>query len=211
MPNQTFFNLPKNKHVAVMNAAIDEFSENDYETASIASIVSKSGIARGSFYQYFENKEDLYSYLLELVLKERLSYIIEKQKAEKTNIYNIQNLLEQGIKYDYNNPKYSKIFNRAMFGNRSVRELAVKRIKEATFAYIHQIISYGVRDGYFRSEIDINLVTYILNFLMSDIINYINDYKLIDTADEDTEVNEVKLKELFTKMTDILHYGLKKI
>ena len=58
MPKQTFFNLPEDKRENLINIAIEEFAENDYQTASISRIVANAGIAKGSFYQYFENKED---------------------------------------------------------------------------------------------------------------------------------------------------------
>jgi AcrR family transcriptional regulator len=46
---------------------LDEFSENDYANVSISRIVARAGIAKGSFYQYFENKEDLYGYLVDVI------------------------------------------------------------------------------------------------------------------------------------------------
>ena len=66
MPKQTFFNLAESKRDAFLELAIDEFAKNDYKNASISRIVEKAGIAKGSFYQYFENKADLYLYLIQL-------------------------------------------------------------------------------------------------------------------------------------------------
>ena len=66
MPKETFFNLPEAKRQRIIDLALAEFAEKDYDTASISRIVSQAGIAKGSFYQYFENKEDLYTYLLTL-------------------------------------------------------------------------------------------------------------------------------------------------
>lgn len=64
MPTRTFLNLPKEKKLRVLRAAKKEFSRVPLEKAVIANIVKDADIPRGSFYQYFENIEDLFNYLI---------------------------------------------------------------------------------------------------------------------------------------------------
>ncbi|WP_456279090.1 TetR/AcrR family transcriptional regulator [Bacillus sp. AK128] len=64
MPKQTFFHLPKEKQDTLIHSAKIEFSRVPLHEASIANIIKSAGIPRGSFYQYFDDKEDLYFYLL---------------------------------------------------------------------------------------------------------------------------------------------------
>jgi AcrR family transcriptional regulator len=70
LPKQTFFNLPKQKRKTLLEAAEREFTRVPIFEASIANIIKIANIPRGSFYQYFEDKEDLYFYLLDEKLKE---------------------------------------------------------------------------------------------------------------------------------------------
>ena len=74
MPKQTFLNLPEEKRSIVINAAIDEFAEYGLENASTNRIVANSGISKGSFYQYFEDKQDVFMYLLTLLEQEKIDY-----------------------------------------------------------------------------------------------------------------------------------------
>lgn len=67
MPTQTFFHLPEEKQQRLLEAARVEFSRVPLNEASIAQIVKLAGISRGSFYQYFEDKEDLYFYYFEKI------------------------------------------------------------------------------------------------------------------------------------------------
>jgi AcrR family transcriptional regulator len=71
MPTQTFLNLPATKQEAVMAAAMDEFSKRNVEEAKLSHIVRAAGIPRGSIYQYFESKDDLYVYVFERLREER--------------------------------------------------------------------------------------------------------------------------------------------
>lgn len=65
MPSQTFYNLPVDKRATIMNASKQEFSEYTFHEASINRIIKKAQISRGSFYMYFENKEDLFLYIMD--------------------------------------------------------------------------------------------------------------------------------------------------
>ncbi len=64
MPKDTFFNLSEQKRKAVFDAAVEEFSAHMFSEASINRIVKAAQIPRGSFYQYFDGKEDLFSYVI---------------------------------------------------------------------------------------------------------------------------------------------------
>lgn len=64
MPKETFMKLPQEKKDKIILAAKKEFSRVSFEETSIKNIVEDAGIARGSFYQYFESKEDLLKYLM---------------------------------------------------------------------------------------------------------------------------------------------------
>lgn len=69
MPKDLFFTIHEEKKTRIIEAAIKEFSQQLYEKASINQIIKEADISRGSFYQYFEDKEDLYFFLIETVVK----------------------------------------------------------------------------------------------------------------------------------------------
>lgn len=80
MPKPTFLNLPDEKRTRITELALDEFSTYPYRQASLSRIVSRAGIAKGSMYQYFENKLDLYRWLVTQELELRRSQWVESQR-----------------------------------------------------------------------------------------------------------------------------------
>lgn len=62
-----FFNLSKEKQARIIDSAILQFSRAHYNKVTIDSIVEGAGIPKGSFYQYFKNKDDLYDYIFEQI------------------------------------------------------------------------------------------------------------------------------------------------
>lgn len=71
MPKSTFNNLNENKKQKIFNAAVREFSLVRFSEASINQILRNAGIPKGSFYQYFESKEDLYLYMYRRIEAEK--------------------------------------------------------------------------------------------------------------------------------------------
>lgn len=64
MPTQRFMKLKEEKKHAILGAAVHEFSRVPYSCASINQIIKEADISRGSFYTYFEDKDDLMQYIL---------------------------------------------------------------------------------------------------------------------------------------------------
>ncbi len=75
MPKDTFYNLENHKREKILDATNEQFTKYRYSEASINRIVKASWISRGSFYQYFEDKEDLYDYLIDQIREEKRELI----------------------------------------------------------------------------------------------------------------------------------------
>ena len=64
MPTSTFFRLPEEKRLRLMDACWEECTRVRFTDVSINRIIAAAHIPRGSFYQYFTDKEDMIRYLL---------------------------------------------------------------------------------------------------------------------------------------------------
>lgn len=114
MPTQTFFHLPKEKQDTVIKAALKEFTKVSFENASINQIIKEASISRGSFYMYFQDKEDLYFYLLEqfrMHFKENLLSILAEEHGDLFRTF--ERLFEQIVEYCLN--KNRKSFFKRVF------------------------------------------------------------------------------------------------
>lgn len=87
MPKQTFFNLKEDKKEKIERALIKEFSRNSFEKASISNIILEANIPRGSFYQYFEDKEDAIYYIIDKYLEKEKNKIYQYLLRNKGDIF----------------------------------------------------------------------------------------------------------------------------
>ncbi len=64
MPTDTFYRLPEEKRERLVCAIYQELSRVPVTEMSINRIVHQAGISRGSFYQYFTDRDDLVDFLI---------------------------------------------------------------------------------------------------------------------------------------------------
>ncbi len=62
-------NLSQERQKEIIDTCLKEFALRDYKEVSLSKIIAKLGLAKGSFYRYFESKRDLYEYLIEYAKK----------------------------------------------------------------------------------------------------------------------------------------------
>ena len=77
MPTQRFLNLSDRKKQLILKAALEEFSTETFDKASINKIIQRAGISRGSFYTYFTDKEELLRYAMEEIRNQVLTLWIQ--------------------------------------------------------------------------------------------------------------------------------------
>ncbi|WP_297076990.1 TetR family transcriptional regulator [uncultured Enterococcus sp.] len=87
MPTDTFLHLPKEKQQRIMEAARIEFSRVSLKEASVANIVKVAEIPRGSFYQYFADKEDLYFYYFHSLRQSSKRELLGSIKAKNGDLF----------------------------------------------------------------------------------------------------------------------------
>ncbi|MEY8337784.1 TetR/AcrR family transcriptional regulator [Lachnospiraceae bacterium 62-35] len=104
MPTQRFYNLKEEKRMIIKQAAMEECARVPYAEISINKIIKAADISRGSFYTYFEDKDDMIKYLLDDFRIACMNFFygeIEREGGdlitalEKMTI----NLMEHGLEY----------------------------------------------------------------------------------------------------------------
>src|SRR5690554_5344952 len=76
----------KSKRERIIKAARELFAEDSYQNMSIKTIARKAGMATGTFYLYFTNKEALVDTVVKEMYKELMS-LIKEERAQYTTVF----------------------------------------------------------------------------------------------------------------------------
>jgi AcrR family transcriptional regulator len=143
MPTKTFFNLPEEKRQKLLEAIHGEFSRVPFGEVSINQIIRMAGISRGSFYQYFEDKQDMLQYLLSDYLKMLKHHALMSLKRNGGDLFqmflDILDFTYAFVTVEKNNSFFQNLFADIRVNSDLLRQ----RASENTFGeFINDLLPY---------------------------------------------------------------------
>ncbi len=204
MVSITFLNLKEEKKNRILNAALDEFSVTSFSDASITSIVRKAKISRGSFYQYFGSKENLYQYLVSNLYVKHRQDLWDRLNEHSGNLYDaLMDFYDQYIDEIVNSKHFSFYKNTFLHVNHYLIG------KEGLFSLSNQPSTRVEEQEEFIDVIDMEgLRTESKEELLEFIYFIVN---LIHHMIVDGFINNLSLEEIKSKSfraVDWLYYGI---
>lgn len=174
MVKQTFLNLPENKRQQIINIALEEFATKSYTKASLNNIVNRAGIAKGSMYQYFEDKKDLYTFVFNMALEERFSYINEHMDSNADFFQLFEKVSLLATEFDMKHPLLGKILLNVMEPFREdVLQEVHERSRQASLEFLERKLQEGQARGEVREDIDTKLAVNFMYALGEGLSNYL--------------------------------------
>jgi AcrR family transcriptional regulator len=210
MPKQTFLNLPEEKRKIIIDAAIDEFAEYGLENASTNRIVANSGISKGSFYQYFEDKQDVFMYLLTVLEQEKLEYFKGKHPPSM-NMDTFQYfrwMIKTGMEFNSSHPRLVQAISRVMFVE-GLYYQNFANIRERSMQGLRTMIRQAIQNGEVDPSVDVELAVMIMETWSNAISAYILNEGM-KQKDIMKWVRSAKVQQRIDKMLYVMEYGLRK-
>lgn len=186
MPKETFFNLKEEKKNKINNVLKDEFSTKLFKDVNVKTIVEKLGIARGSFYQYFEDLEDSYFYILENETEDIHLLFLDILKENKNNLeITLEKYGEKIADLIFEDKEYNLYKYRYLYWNGEIEEKWKKRkinkknifkskidleLMDFIKAVIHNLIERSFRENWTKSQF-INKYNIHINWIKRGVKN----------------------------------------
>lgn len=168
MPKPTFANLPAAKRQAIIDLAVAEFAEHPYAVASLSRIVERAGIAKGSIYQYFENKQDLYLFTVEHAAERQLA-ILSAQVPPDPDLGLFALLrwqMQASVQVGLAAPTLTRLMYRAVSDDLPFRAEVERRLQTAGEGHIQALLARGVARGEVDPAVDLELAALVLRGLL---------------------------------------------
>ena len=226
MPKPTFLNLPDAKRDRITELALDEFSTHPYRQASLSRIVARAGIAKGSMYQYFENKLDLYRWLVTDELERRRSEWLESDVPQRENhgdhanrgglFADIEQLVVTRVGFMLAHPRLARLAASAMepTTDEELRELH-GALRRAQIESLAQRIRAARNAGEVRSDLDPRTVAHLIEALIiRGTTNAVLDQLGVDVqqfltdADNGTRLDPSHWRELVREALSLIRGGI---
>ena len=212
MPKTTFKQLPEDKRERVLKKAAAVFAEKGFSRADVAQIASSAGVAKGSLYNYFDNKEDLYRFVCREGLARFRQAVYGAIEPEWDIFRQVEHFFIQGAVFARQHPDFIKLFmNISAAGQEEFAEELAPDAEKYFADHFKALIRNGVAQGLVRPDLDPALAAFVINSLYAACLaSLVNRYFQI-RMEEYLEIPVPKTKATeespadFRRVVDLIH------
>ena len=211
MPKQTFLNLPEEKRETIMNAAVEEFADYGLENASTNRIVKNSGIAKGSFYQYFEDKQDVFMHLLDVIEQKELEYFKDVHPPDHNMdvFHYFRWMVKTAMEFGLAHPRMIQAAWRVLLGEGFYYGKNLAEYRQKTKQALTTMIQQAIQRGEVDQSVDVELAVMIMETWSNAITTYVLNEGM-QQKDVLKWMRARKTQETIDKLLYVMEYGLRK-
>ncbi len=166
MPKKTFSKISEEKRDRVLEEAARLFAERGFSQSDMAELASRASVAKGSLYDYFESKEDLYISVCRYALRRSREAVYGGIKSNWDIYRQVNHIFRQGAAFSFAHPEYIQMYLQITSPGMEVFADALSREVEGyTANHLKTLIREGIKSGIVRADININLTAFLINTL----------------------------------------------
>jgi TetR/AcrR family transcriptional regulator len=165
----TFLNLSPEKQARVLAAALGEFSDKGFAQASVNTMVSASGIAKGSIYQYFKDKKSLFLYIFDFAIgMVRHTLLAVKEETRDEDFFvRLEKSLLAGVDFIQRHPRVYGLYLKILFDQHvPKRQELLRAVRQFAAEYLGSLVRQGQARGELRAELPPGAVIFLLDALL---------------------------------------------
>jgi TetR/AcrR family transcriptional regulator len=214
MPKDTFKQLAKEKKERVLRAAAGLFAERGYAGADMALVASRAGVAKGSLYNYFQSKEDLYLFVCsEGIARSRRA--VYNEIEPHWDIYcQVEHIFRRGAEFVLAHPEYIRLYlNVSSAGMEHFADQLTLEVEKHTADYLKSLIREAVQKGTIRSNVDVNMAAFLINSIyvvfMVSLISRHFQIRMKEYLEIEGELNEGTIERSLNMIIGMIHRFLR--
>ncbi len=159
MPTETWWNLPEEKRRRITEVALAEFGSKGFSAGSLNVIAREAGIAKGSLFQYFDDKLDFFATIADAGSERIQAATVDREDLDLPFFDLLRSIVVHWLQYFRDHPLEQGMAFAA--GNevdaqarQAVRSVANSRYAKA----IRPLIERATTRGELRTDVDPDLV-----------------------------------------------------
>jgi len=159
------------KRLRILDSAVKVFAHEGFFRAKVSQIASEAGVAPGTVYLYFKNKEDLLISVFEVRMRdinsEFRAAVIEKQDGRSR----LECLVRMHLEGFQRQPDLAACFQVELRQSSRFMRENVKGELQQYLDLIREIVEHGRRDGSFRNELPVRLLTHLIFGTLDEVVS----------------------------------------
>lgn len=148
----------KPKYKQIIDAAVIVIAENGYHQAQVSKIAKQAGVADGTIYLYFKNKEDILISLFREKMGNFIDKIDEEIAGKQTAAEKLLVMIESHYKILSSDHQLAIVTQLELRQSNKELRLKINEVLKGYLKLIDRIIEHGMTTGEFRKDTEVRLV-----------------------------------------------------
>jgi AcrR family transcriptional regulator len=166
MPKATFKGLPREKKERVLNAATDLFAERGFHRAEMDEIARRAGISKGSLYNYFKSKDDLFLHICNLGIHGFRQSVWREIPSDWDIYRQVEELFRREAPLILEHPQNFQIYlNLASSGMKHFADRYTRKGEEFGARRLKALLREGIAQGIVRPDLDVRYTAFLIHSL----------------------------------------------
>lgn len=106
----------------LFDAALAEFADKSFDTASLNDIIKRSGLSKGSFYHKFHDKMDLYLCVIDAISQKKAAYTAQATPAADDFFEALRLIMHHSLAFLLQEPRYHGFWHKCLAESSAVKE-----------------------------------------------------------------------------------------
>jgi AcrR family transcriptional regulator len=172
MTKEALNKIDSRKRERIFRNAAAEFARHGYHKANINSIAQRAGIAKGSIYLYFTDKQDLYCSTFKEAAR-HLSHIYGAiEEMDLDSVAKIQKVFEESLQVF---PRYRHMFKMyfdlTTSGDEKFLSEMAQLLERPSANFFVRVLTDGIASGAIRKDLPIELTAYVIDCVYSTFLS----------------------------------------
>ncbi|MGI6685684.1 MAG: TetR/AcrR family transcriptional regulator [Bacillota bacterium] len=147
------------KRYRIMKAAAKIFAHKGFHRAKIEEIAQEAGVGKGTVYEYFPSKQQLFMQMFK-VGKDYYLDVLTKQINQESGLYDkLKNITYLHLKFFIDHTDIARVMMQEFLQLGAEMHKAVFQTQEQEIGLLDELFQQGIEEGCFRS-IDTKLTAY---------------------------------------------------
>lgn len=146
----------------VLSVASELFASSDYQRVCMEEIAQRSGVGKGTLYNLFESKEDLYFSILRRRLEELLGILEQAYNSREDTLRNLRSLVLHLHKFMSRHPHFYLIWKREENSLAKNDRPEIGGLHRRLNELVRRVLQGGSREGVIRPEMNHELIANLL-------------------------------------------------
>ena len=157
------------KRQNILQAATKIFGSKGFKATKISEIAKEAGVADGTIYLYFQNKEDLLSAVFEFNMDRLILLTLEAMKKLTHPLQKLRSFIETHLKYIGEHRDLSRVFQVELHQNNNHQDEKNNQKFHEYLEILNQILKQGQDLGWIRNDINVEILKRVLFGSLSEL------------------------------------------